>query len=142
LSTVWLRRLLQQWLRPAIGAVVLSLLGLQLAVAAYACPQFGAAQSLAATTAADSLPDCHGQAMDMDPELAPLCAAHCQSEASIPVSPSILDQLPLPTALLGPSYVLPAWTVELSKQRHAPGEVALAHAWAPPLFLSLQVFRN
>lgn len=122
--------------------MVLSLLGLQLAVAAYACPQFGAAQSLAATTAADSLPDCHGQAMDMDPELAPLCAAHCQSEASIPVSPSILDQLPLPTALLGPSYVLPAWTVELSKQRHAPGEVALAHAWAPPLFLSLQVFRN
>lgn len=138
----WFRRLIQHWLRPVVGALVLTLLGLQLAVAAYACPLLSPPAEQPAVVAVPAMPDCHGQAVDMDPALTPLCAAHCQPDPSTPTTPSSLDQPLLQAAALCLSHALPVLAPRLTRPLHALGEVALAHAWSPPLFLSLQVFRN
>lgn len=138
----WFRCLIQQWLRPLVGVLVLSLLGLQLAVAAYACPRLSPASEPPAAVAAAAMPDCHGQAVTMDASLTPLCAAHCQPESSTPTPLSSPDQPVLQAAALCLSHAAPVLAPRLARPLHAPGDVALAHAWAPPLFLALQVFRN
>lgn len=138
----WFRRLIRYWLRPVVGALVLTLLGLQLAVAAYACPLLSPAADQSVAVAASSLPDCHGQAVDMDPALTPLCAAHCQPDPSTPTTPSSLEQPLLQAAVLCLSHAPPVLPPVLVRPLQAADEVALAHAWSPPLFLSLQVFRN
>ncbi len=137
----WFRRLIQHCLRPVVGALVLTLLGLQLAVAAYACPLLSPAPEQPVAVSV-SLPDCHGQAIDMDPSLAPLCAAHCQPDPSTPTTPSSLDLPLVQAAALCLGYALPALEPRPVRPLHAPGDAALAHAWSPPLFLTLQVFRN
>ena len=63
-----------------------------LAVAAYACPRLSPASEPPAAVAAAAMPDCHGQAVDMDAALTPLCAAHCQPEPATPTPLSSLDQ--------------------------------------------------
>lgn len=138
----WFRRLIRYWLRPIVGALLLTLLGLQLAVAAYACPLLSPAAEPSMEAAASNLPDCHGQAIDMDPALTPLCAAHCQPDPSTPTTPSSLEQPLLQAAALCLSHAPPVLAPVPARPLHAPGEAALAHAWSPPLFLSLQVFRN
>jgi len=138
----WFRRLIQQGLRPLVGALVLALLGLQLAVAAYACPLLSPATEQPVAVTVSAMPDCHGLAMDMDPALAPLCAAHCQHDPSTPTTPSSFDQALVQAAALCLSHAVPVLAVLPARSLHAPGDAALAHAWAPPLFLSLQVFRN
>jgi hypothetical protein len=138
----WFRRLIHRSLRPVVGALALTLLGLQLAVAAYACPLLGPAAEQSTAVVASALPDCHGQAVDMDPALTPLCAAHCQPDPSTPTSPPSLEQPLLQAIALCLSHAPPVLAPALARPLHAPGEVALAHAWSPPLFLTLQVFRN
>jgi hypothetical protein len=138
----WFRRLIHRSLRLVVGALVLTLLGLQFAVAAYACPLLSPPAEQPVAVAVSVMPDCHGQAVDMDPALTPLCAAHCQPDPSTPTNPSSLEQPLVQAAALCLSHALPVLAPRLARPLHAPGEVALAHAWAPPLFLSLQVFRN
>ncbi|WP_326541518.1 hypothetical protein [Pseudorhodoferax sp.] len=138
----WFRRLIQHLLRPLVGSLVLTLLGLQLAVAAYACPLLSSPTEQTAAVAVSVMPDCHGQAVDMDPALTPLCAAHCEADPSTPTTASSLEQPLVQAAALCLRHALPVLAPRLARSLHAPGEVALAHAWAPPLLLSLQVFRN
>ncbi|MFT7773977.1 hypothetical protein [Roseateles sp.] len=133
-----LTRRLRRWI--ACG-LMLALLSMQLAVAAYACPQL--ARELQPVAMAVAMPGCDGMPGSMDLEQPQLCQAHCVKDAQGTAAPPAPDLQPNPAALtllLGVvEPLLPA----------LPAAFAAGHArtlarppGAPPLYLSLLILRN
>lgn len=128
------RRRLCAWL-------VVALLFMQMAAAAYACPR-GLAGDVGGAMAA--MPDCAGaSAMAMDPDQPQLCKVHCDqgtqavnplpagdASASAPILVAVLDWSG------GMALRAPPATPRASLPTGAPPP------GSPPLFLSLLVLRN
>lgn len=136
-SMVILRRL-RRWIS---SGVMLAMLFMQLATAAYACPQIEKARlALAMATA---MPGCEGMAAQMDGEQPQLCKAHCNKDAQGMAAAALPDLQPNPAAV-----TLLMGTVEPVRVL-LPASIAAGHPasqlrppGAPPLYLSLLVLRN
>lgn len=120
----------------------MAMLFMQLATAAYACPQQGLPGPERASMAA--MQDCDAMgAAQMDEAQPQLCKAHCDKNAQSTASAAAPDLQPNPAAttlLLG--TVTPTLAAPLFEA--APGQpMALVRPpSAPPLYLSLLVLRN
>lgn len=133
-----LSRRLRRWVS---SSVVMAMLFMQLATAAYACPQIEKVrQDLAMAVA---MPGCNGMPAQMDDDQPQLCKAHCDKDAQGTGSAVLPDLQPNPAALtllLGlvepVQALLPAGMAagHPASQLRPPG--------APPLYLSLLVLRN
>ena len=113
------------------SVLVATLLLMQFALAAYACPKL------------DSMPDCHAMAGTMDEQDPQLCRAHCDGDSLSSPSLQGLDLQSLAAHAIWVAYVLP---VILDAERHIDPRAAYAEldsrAGAPPIYLTHQVFRN
>jgi hypothetical protein len=123
------------------GWLVVALLFLQLATAAYACPALAAAAP--SPVAMATMPGCEGNMPGaMDPDQQPLCKAHCQQgsqtvhptpASDAPAAPVLLAVLDWTSAALLPTLPGARATV-MTAGGSPPG--------SPPLYLSLLVLRN
>jgi hypothetical protein len=115
-----------------------SMLFMQLAVSAYACPTqvAGVTEVMAAAHQRMAMPDCTG----MDEQQPVLCAAHAN-----PGQPS-LDKPDLPTISPFIPSTLSVTVIPLTPVVHAglppPGDRLLTRATAPPLAIQHCCFRN
>lgn len=123
------------------GGLVMLLLFMQLAAAAYACP--AELQALRDDAAMEAMPGCDGNMpRGMDADQPQLCKAHCQQgEQAVGASPSG-DWTPWPLL----------WAV-IDWRQSADADLPRALAWSgpplgavlpgsPPIYLSLLVLRN
>ena len=115
--------------------MLLAMLFMQLATAAYACPAL--AQARSAMQAMPNMTDCAamGEA-GLDEALPLLCKAHCSKDAASTASAAAPDLQPNPAAttlLLGTVWPTPAAPLALA----APGQPStpLRPPGAPPLYL-------
>ena len=133
-----LHRAFKRWVS---GGLVMLLLFMQLATAAYACPAELQALRNAAEMAA--MPGCDGNMpRDMDADQPQLCKAHCQQgEQAIGATP-VADWTPWPLL----------WAV-IDWRQAVHADLPPARAWSgpppgavpagsPPIYLSLLVLRN
>jgi hypothetical protein len=118
---------LRRWLG---GALMVALLFMQLATAAYACPQLQPA-----------MPDCHGMSSQMaDPELPQLCKAHCTQAAQASAAHALPDLQCNPAGLL----LVQPLPLALDPGASMPQrpESPDSHPGDPPLYLALLILRN
>lgn len=130
-------RRLRRWIS---GGLLMAMLFMQLATAAYACPQLQSAQQDGQMMA---MPGCEGMPAQMDDDQPQLCKAHCDRDAQGTGSAVLPDLQPNPAAvtlLMGviepvppllPAGVAAGLAIGLPRP---PG--------APPLYLALLVLRN
>lgn len=114
-----------------------SLLFMQLAVAAYACPDNLSKLSEAAAMAEAGMPCASEVSLSMDDELPGLCHAHCQS------SQQSVEKLQ-PPSLMGAVAVGFAFTISLPSAAPPAGPVQaplLLRAAAPPIAVRNCCFR-
>jgi hypothetical protein len=119
----------------------MAMLFMQLATAAYACPQVEKVQQDLAMAAA--MPDCNGMPAQMDDDQPQLCKAHCDRDAQGTASAVVPDLQPNPAAvtlLMGIIEPVPP----LLPASFAAGVAAglPRPPGAPPLYLALLVLRN
>lgn len=131
-------RRMRRWIA---GGLLVAMLFMQVATAAYACPQLQ--KALQDNEMMALMPGCEGMAGTMDQDQPQLCKAHCDRDAQSSGSTVAPDLQPNPAAttlLLG--IVEPSEPNPLPV--HAPGHAtALPRPpGAPPLYLSLLVLRN
>jgi hypothetical protein len=122
--------------------IVVALLFMQLAVAAYACPR--GVPSGEAVTPMPAMPDCAGGSMAaIDPDQPLLCKAHCDqgTQAVIAVPVADAPSAPVLVAILDWSY---GATLERAPpaRRHDRLCAGAPPPGSPPLYLSLLVLRN
>lgn len=131
-------RRLRRWVS---ASVLMAMLFMQLATAAYACPQLEKARQHAAMVMA--MPDCNGMPGLMDEQQPQLCKAHCDKDAQSTPLTTAPDLQPNPAAVtLIMGIVQPVLPLLPASVR--AGQPPLAHrsAGEPPLYLSLLVLRN
>jgi hypothetical protein len=127
------------------GGLVMLLLFMQLATAAYACP--AELQALRSTTTSQAMPDCDGNMpLDMDAEQPQLCKAHCDQGEQVVGAAPLGDWTPWPLLLAVIDWRHAARTDPPPARWHSspwwgppPGAVPPG---SPPLYLSLLVLRN
>jgi len=133
-----LRRTFKRWVS---GGLVMLLLFMQLATAAYACPAELRTLNAAAEMAA--MPGCDGNMpRDMDADRPQLCKAHCQQgEQTVGATP-VDDWTPWPLLLAVIDWQQAA-LVDLPPARPWSGPPPGAMPpGSPPIYLSLLVLRN
>ncbi|HLO96178.1 MAG TPA: hypothetical protein VK195_17870 [Burkholderiaceae bacterium] len=131
-------RLLRRWVS---AGVLMAMLFMQLATAAYACPQLEKARQQAAMALA--MPGCEGMAGSMDLEQPQLCKAHCDRDAQGTAASASADLQPNPAALtLMLGVVQPLVPLLPACVRAGQAPLAARSAGEPPLYLSLLVLRN
>ena len=140
-------RRLRRWVS---GGVMVALLFMQLATAAYACPQLALDLSdaehaaSAAVSMSASMPDCHAMPADsMDSDQPALCKAHCSKDAQSTAAQAAPDLQANPAAnalLLRIVEPTPVAEQELLSTGNPPWR--LPPRGSPPLYLSLLVLRN
>nr|WP_316643973.1 hypothetical protein [uncultured Roseateles sp.] len=138
LSAMAITRRLRRWV---CGGVLMAMLFMQFATAAYACPQLEKAMQRGEMMA--TMPGCDGMPAQMDMEQPQLCKAHCDKDAQSTASVTSPDLQPNPAApalLMG--IVEPAAPLLLPD--NAPGHPAAQPRppGAPPLYLTLLILRN
>jgi len=119
---------MRRWLS---GALMVALLFMQLAAAAYACPQLQQ----------KAMPDCQGMSNAMaDPAQPQLCKAHCTQAAQASAAHALPDLQCNPDGLLlvQPLPAAPAPGLQLLQRPDAPA----SHPGDPPLYLALLILRN
>jgi hypothetical protein len=128
------------------GGLVLLLLFMQLATAAYACP--AELQTPRSDAAMATMPDCDGNmARDMDADQPQLCKAHCQQgEQVVGAGATVGDWTPVPLLLTVLKWQRAAQT-DLAPARTHSGPwsdppLGAAAPGSPPIYLSLLVLRN
>lgn len=138
LATMYFARRLRRWVS---SGVLMAMLFMQLATAAYACPQVEKIQRDLEMAAA--MPGCNGMPAQMDDDQPQLCKAHCDKDAQGTGSAVLPDLQPNPAAV-----TLLMGTVEPVRVL-LPASIAAGHPasqlrppGAPPLYLSLLVLRN
>lgn len=111
------------------GALMVAMLFMQLAAAAYACPQLRPA-----------MPNCQDMAAPADPAQPQLCKAHCTQAAQASAAHALPDLQCNPAGLLlvQPLPAAPPTGLHL-RQRAAP---PASHPGDPPLYLALLILRN
>lgn len=131
-------RRLRRWVS---GGVLMAMLFMQLATAAYACPQLEKARQHAAMVMA--MPDCDGMPGSMDEQQPQLCKAHCGKDAqssAVTVAPDLQPNPSAVTLMLG--VVQPVRPLIPANARPGHEPLAQRSAGEPPLYLSLLVLRN
>jgi hypothetical protein len=131
--------------RRVSGGLVMLLLFMQLATAAYACPAELQALRNAAEMAA--MPGCDGSMpRDMDAEQPQLCKAHCQQGEQVVGAAPVGDWTPMPLLLAVIDWRQAALADMPPSRWHSgphsgppPGAVPPG---SPPIYLSLLVLRN
>jgi len=144
-------RRLRRWVS---GGMMVALLFMQLATAAYACPQLAldlseaehAASAEAAMSASMSaaMPDCHAMPADsMDSDQPTLCKAHCNKDAQSTAAQAAPDLQANPAAnALLLRIVEPTPVAEEAQLSAVNPPWRLPPRGSPPLYLSLLVLRN
>lgn len=120
------------------GWLIVFLLFMQGATAAYACPQIEAALAKA------SMPDCDGDMAAMDTQLPQLCKAHCEADRQSVNNGGVVLDVPPAMVDLGAAVVGvldPVAAAALASARPSPVGVG-PPAGTPPLYLALLVLRN
>lgn len=133
-----MHRKFKRWLS---GGLVMLLLFMQLATAAYACPvELQALRDEAATTA---MPGCDGNMpRDMDAEQPQLCKAHCQQgEHAVGATP-VGDWTPMPLLLAVIDWRQAASADFPPARPHSGPPPGAVPPGSPPIYLSLLVLRN
>ena len=136
------RRAFKRWVS---GGLVMLLLFMQLATAAYACP--AELQALRSAAAMAAMPGCDGNMpRDMDTEQPQLCKAHCQQGDQVVGATPAGDWTPMPLLLAVIDWRHAAGVDRQPAHSHAgphsgppPGAVPPG---SPPIYLSLLVLRN
>jgi hypothetical protein len=118
------------------GWLLVFLLFMQGATAAYACPQIAQALAMA------SMPDCDADMAAMDPQLPQLCKAHCDADRQSVNSGAALPDLPPAMAADGAAVVGVVLPMEADASTSAPLQVTGPPDGSPPLYLVLLVLRN
>lgn len=131
-------RRLRRWV---CTSVLMAMLFMQLATAAYACPQLEKARQQLSMQLA--MPGCDGMPGAMDEEQPQLCKAHCDKDAQGTAAAAVPDLQPNPAALtlivgvvqpLAPQMPVGVRSGQAPPSARSGGE--------PPLYLSLLVLRN
>ena len=123
------------------GGVVMLLLFMQVAVAAYACPAELQAPRAEAEMAA--IPGCDGNMpRDMDAEQPQLCKAHCQQGEQAVGAAVANDWTPWPLLLAVIDWRQAAKADLLHAGPHAGPPPGATPPGSPPIYLSLLVLRN
>lgn len=121
-----------------VFAMLWSLLFMQLAVAAYACPGMAASSTADASfTASVAMPNCTG----MDQDQPALCHTHAEDlfgKQSLD-KPALPDVLPFVSASL--LLILPAFDQLQALVSAPPSQISLAHSITPPLAIRNCCFR-
>ena len=129
-------RRLRRWVS---ASVLMAMLFMQLATAAYACPQLERARQHAAVV----MIDCDGMPGSMDDQQPQLCKAHCGKDAQSTPLTSAPDLQPNPAAVtLIFGIVQPVLPLLPASVRAGKAPIARRSAGEPPLYLSLLVLRN
>lgn len=121
--------------------LIVALVSIQLAAAAYACPATAVAAQAAASMA--DMPGCDGHvASAMDPDQPKLCRVHCQ-QGSQTVQPTPASDVPASPVLL----TVLDWTQTALLPQQPAGRLPAVSSGAPPpgsppLYLRLLVVRN
>lgn len=126
-------------MRRVAGGLVMLLLFVQLATAAYACPL----ELPRAEGAMAAMADCDGNMPGaMDVEQPQLCKAHCQQDEPVVAAPFAGDWTPWPL-LLGVIDWRQAAQADLPRVQARSGPPpGAAPPGSPPIYLSLLVLRN
>lgn len=122
--------------------LIAALLFMQLATAAYACPQL--AEPVQSSVAMADMPGCNGEmAAAMDPDQPQLCQVHCTPGSQATYPGGFGADLQLPPVLLALLWSTAVVAVEPAAVLPPDGTPAGAPPpGAPPLYLSLLVLRN
>ncbi|MBC7956060.1 MAG: hypothetical protein H7Y33_09355 [Cytophagales bacterium] len=129
----------RRWLS---GWLILALLFMQLATAAYACPaQVTAERTVAATPAMPEMPGCD-MAQPMDPDQPQLCQAHCQQGNQAVNPPQAGDAASPPVLLAVLDWARAALAVPQPKGMEHGVDAGAAPPGSPPLYIVLLVLRN
>jgi hypothetical protein len=133
-----LHRALKRWLS---GGLVVLLLFMQLATAAYACP--AELQALRDEAAMEAMPGCDGNMpRDMDADQPQLCKAHCQQgEQAIGATP-VADWTPWPLLWAIIDWQHAARAEAPAIRPHSGPPPGAMPPGSPPIYLSLLVLRN
>lgn len=138
LNAMLLTKRLRRWIS---SGVTVALLFMQLATAAYACPQL--AKDLHPPVSSAPMPGCEGMAVPMDQEQPQLCKAHCVKDVQGTGAATAPDLQANPAALaLVVGIVEPVQPALPQAAAAAHSAAAVRPPGAPPLYLSLLVFRN
>lgn len=131
-------RRLRRWVS---GALLMTMLFMQLATAAYACPQLEMA--LQGSEMAATMAGCDNMPAQMDAQQPQLCKAHCDRDAQNTSSALAPDLQPNPSAaLLLMGSVEPLQSPVLRGTAQGSTAALPRPPGAPPLYISLQVLRN
>ncbi|MDI4635239.1 hypothetical protein J7U46_19405 [Pelomonas sp. V22] len=133
-----LTKRLRRWIS---SGVLLALLFMQLATAAYACPQL--VKELQQSAMAMAMPGCEAMSSQMDQQQPQLCKAHCVKDAQSMGAATAPDLQPNPAALtLMLGFVEPVEPTLPALQVSRPAGAQAQPPGAPPLYLSLLILRN
>ena len=135
-------RPLRRWLS---GWLIVQLLFMQLATAAYACPQLGPPLAVNAAMS-ELMPGCNGDMAAMDSDQPQLCKPHCQAgQQSVNSSVGAASALDAPPALAFGALWADSFesaTSAASANGRPESLAAGPPAGTPPLYLLLHVLRN
>lgn len=129
-----LSRRLIRWLS---GSMVVVLLAVQFATAAYACPK----QALPNASAAAAMPGCDGT-LPTDAEQPLLCQAHCQQGTQTVHPTPVTDAPASPVLLAVLDWTPTAWQPLRPEARPSWFSPGASPPGSPPRYLSLQILRN
>jgi hypothetical protein len=132
------RRTFKRWVS---GGLVMLLLFMQLATAAYACP--AELQALRNEAEMAAMPGCDGNMpRGMDAEQPQLCKAHCQQGEQVVGATPLGDWTPMPLLLAVIDWRQAAQAaLPPARPRLGPPPGAVLPG-SPPIYLSLLVLRN
>lgn len=133
-----LHRAFKRWVS---GGLVMLLLFMQLATAAYACP--AELQALRAEAEMAAMPGCDGNMpRDMDADQPQLCKAHCQQGEQVVGATPVGDWTPVPLLLAIIDWRQAARAALPLARPHSSPPPGAVPPGSPPLYLSLLVLRN
>lgn len=123
------------------GGLVMLLLFMQLATAAYACPT--ELRTLHGEAATATMPGCDGNMpRTMDADQPQLCKAHCQQGEQVVGATPVGDWTPLPLLLAVIDWRQSAQTDVVPARPCSGAPPGAVPPGSPPLYLSLLVLRN
>lgn len=121
----------------AVGITLIGLLFTQLAVAAYACPEFGAGNPVVNPQVIDpDMPGCQG--MPLDQQAPSLCGAHCDDAPQSADTPSVPAVAPFVQAALTVVLALNDASLPIDS---LPDGFELTRTGSPPLIVRNCCFR-
>lgn len=132
-------RLSRRFIRWLSGSLVVVLLAVQFATAAYACPK----RALPDAGATAMMPGCDGtMSVPMEAEQPLLCQAHCQ-QGTQTVHPTPVNDAPASPVLLAVlDWTAMAWQPLRPEAHPSWSSPGASPPGSPPRYLSLQVLRN